>query len=223
MPGFIGHDGRVVVAPLPGWRGIDLKSLLGARLPEAERIRVCNDAVAVANAICATASPKDVEDVLLVLLSEGIGSAWIRQGSAVEGANGFAGEISQMIMASTPGKDSMNLQALAGVWLFAPFLPPGLPLIDGAAALAAREPDPDLAAVLDRWADHLAAGFLNAIWMLDPARIVVSGALAPLYPRVTARVGSLLERGMNGLSPPPVGVSQDAGEAAAVGAAALMR
>ncbi len=70
--------------------------------------------------------------------------------------------------------------------------------------------------MLDRWADHLAAGFLNAIWMLDPARIVVSGALAPLYPRVAARVGSLLERNMNGLSPPPVGVSRYAGEAAAL-------
>lgn len=223
VPGLIGRDGRVVVAPLLGWRGIDLKGLLAARLPEAETIRVCNDAVAVANAICATASPADVEDLLLVLMSEGIGSAWIRQGSVVEGANGFAGEIGQMIMAPTPGKDSMNLQALAGERLFAPFLPPGLPLIDAAAALAGREPDLALAAVLDSWADHLAAGFLNAIWMLDPARIVVSGALAPLYPRVAARVGSLLERGMNGLSPPPVGVSQYAGEAAAVGAAALIR
>ncbi len=141
----------------------------------AETIRVCNDAVAVANAICATASPKDVEDVLLVLLSEGIGSAWIRQGSVVEGANGFAGEIGQMIMAPTSGKDSMNLQALAGERLYAPFLPSGLPLIDDAAALAGRELDPDLAAVLNCWADHLAEGFLNAIWMLDPARIVVSG------------------------------------------------
>ncbi len=173
--------------------------------------------------ICATASLEDVEDVLLVLLSEGIGSAWIRQGSVVEGANGFAGEIGQMIMAATPGKDSMSLQALAGERLFAPFLTPGLPLIDAAAALAAREPDPDLAAVLDRWADHLAAGFLNAIWMLDPARIVVSGPLAPLYPRMATQVGSLLERGMNGASPPPVGVSRYAEEAAAVGAAALMR
>ncbi len=114
VPGLIGRDGRVVVAPLLGWRSIDLKGLLGARLPEAERIRVCNDAVSVANAICATASPKGVEDVLLVLLSEGIGSAWIRQGSVVEGANGFAGEIGQMIMAPTPGEDSMNLQTLAG-------------------------------------------------------------------------------------------------------------
>lgn len=224
IPGLVNRDGCVVVAPLLGWRGVDVKALLRAALPEIDDIRICNDAVAVGSAICANAAEGEMEDVLLVLISEGIGSVAIRQGRVVEGHNGFAGEIGQMIMAPSVSEPTApSFQMLAGERSFAPFLPPGRPSIDSVPELAGRAPDGPFRHALDRWADHLATGFLNAIWLLDPKRIVVSGTLAPLYPLVADRVAATLGGAISGRRPPPVAVSRYGGEDAAVGAAAMIR
>jgi predicted NBD/HSP70 family sugar kinase len=200
-----------------------LRALVAAALPEAGEIRICNDAVAVGNAICADAGEGQAGDVLVLLLSEGIGSVTIRQGQVVEGHNGFAGEIGQMVLAPKLALGAPTFQELAGERVFAPFLPAGRPLIETVPELAARAPEAGLAAALDCWAEHLAAGLLNAIWLLDPARIVVSGTLALLYPRVADRVSALLAGAMQGVTVPPVTISRYGGDGAAVGAAAMIR
>ena len=224
IPGLVNRDGKVVVAPLLGWRDIDMKALLGASLPGAGEIRVCNDAVALANAICATASGPDVEDLLLILLSEGIGGAAVRRGKVVEGFNGYAGEIGQMIMAASPPEQGpTTFQSLAGQRHFARFLDPGLPLMDAAIVLAERARDAALDESLDRWAEQLATGFINAILLLDPERIVIGGALVPLYNRVAGRVAALTAAGLPGRRAPPISVSRYGGEGAAFGAAAMIR
>jgi predicted NBD/HSP70 family sugar kinase len=225
VPGLVRRDGRVAVAPFLEWRDVDLRTRLIERLGNDFNIRVCNDAVALASAVCSAASAIETSDLLLVLISEGIGSAIIRQGAILEGFNGYAGEIGQMVMASTIAPQfPQTFQLLAGQRFFAPFLPEGRLAVDAIVELAALQPEPSgLHKALEQWAAHLAAGFLNAIWMLDPERIVVGGVLAPLYPRVAARVDTILSESMAGLRTPPILVSKYGAEGAAVGAAAMIR
>ena len=119
VPGLVGRGGRIALAPFLGWRNVDLKSMLTRRLGKDANIRVCNDAVAVASAICSAGSETEVSDLLLILISEGIGSALIRNGVVIDGFNGYAGEIGQMIMApSLLSQQSKTFQLLAGERFF---------------------------------------------------------------------------------------------------------
>ena len=225
VPGLVGRDGRVAVAPFLGWRNVDLKSMLSERLGADANIRVCNDAVALASAVCSAANETEVADLLLILISEGIGSAMIRNGIVVEGFNGYAGEIGQTIMApNLASPESTTFQLLAGERFFSKFLPKDRPDADAIVELAKTDlGPPGFDKALEQWSAHIATGFLNAIWLLDPERIVVSGVLAPLYPRIAARVDAFLNQAMGGLRVPPISVSRYAAEGAAVGAAAVLR
>jgi len=225
IPGLVGRDGRVAIAPFLQWRNVDLRTQMTERLGSDINVKVCNDAVALASVICSTASESEISDLLLILMSEGIGSAIIRQGRIVEGFNGYAGEIGQMVMAPTVARSAhQTFQLLAGHRFFSSFLPENRPVVDAIVELAGRESNrPGLAEALEKWADHLAAGFLNAIWMFDPERIVVGGVLAPLYPRVAARVELVLKQSMVGLRVPPILMSKYGAEGPAVGAAAMIR
>ncbi len=225
IPGLVGRTGRVAIAPFLQWRDVDLKAHMTDRLGPEISVKVCNDAVALASAICATASDTEVADMLLILMSEGIGSAMIRQGRVVEGFNGYAGEIGQTVMPSPIANSSpQTFQILAGERFFRPFMAKDRPVVDAIIELAGNVPGhPGLPKALERWAAQLAAGFLNAIWFLDPERIVIGGTLAPLYGHVATRVDAALAEGMGGLRVPSISVSEYGAEGAAVGAAALIR
>jgi len=73
--------------------------MLTERLGQGVNVRLCNDAAAAASAICSAANEMEASDLLLILISEGIGGTIVRNGSVVEGFNGFSGEIGQMVMA----------------------------------------------------------------------------------------------------------------------------
>ena len=225
IPGLVGRTGRVAIAPFLQWRDVDIKVHMTDRLGPEISVKVCNDAVALASAICATASDIEVADMLLILMSEGIGSAMIRQGRVVEGFNGYAGEIGQTVIPSQIANSSpQTFQLLAGERFFRPFMAQDRPVVDAIIELAGNVPGhPGLPEALERWAAQLAAGFLNAIWFLDPERIVIGGTLAPLYGHVAARVDAALGASMGSLRVPPISVSEYGAEGAAVGAAALIR
>jgi predicted NBD/HSP70 family sugar kinase len=225
IPGLVGRDGHVAIAPFLEWRNVDLKMLLTARLGTDLKIRLCNDAVALASAVCSSADEADTRDMLLILMSEGIGSAIVRQGRVVDGFSGYAGEIGQMIMApSCTGGARQTFQLLAGHRFFSSFLAKDRPVEAAILDLSRRVNEPaGFGDALDMWADRLAAGFLNAIRLLDPERIVLGGPLAVLYPRVATQVGSILGEAMGGLRVPPVTVSRYGAEGAAIGAAAMIR
>ncbi len=93
VPGLVDQSGRVVVAPFLRWRDVPLKQLLSARPELPWPITVCNDAVAFANAERASASERDAQNMLLILLTEGLGGAIVQRGQIFEGAHGYAGEL----------------------------------------------------------------------------------------------------------------------------------
>jgi predicted NBD/HSP70 family sugar kinase len=226
VPGIVNNQGCVVSAPWLEWQDIDLHAILSKRMKARWPIQVCNDTVALASAVRAEAGDSDMQDVLLILLAQGIGSAHIRQGRIVEGAHGFAGEIGHMVMgASTKLASSNTFEILGGYERFLPLIPAGLSIPEGLAAIARIEkPNRQLTKLLNEWSDVLAAGLLNLIHILDPRRIVLGGPLAVLYPLVDERVNAALARHLvHGFKVPSISVAGFGADIAAIGAAAVIR
>ena len=226
IPGIVDKLGGVVSAPGLEWNDIDLRSRLRKRMKARWQIQVCNDTFAFASAVRAQAANGDMEDVLLVLLAEGIGGAQIRQGRIVDGSNGFAGEIGHMVMGTSIRPASANtFENLAGYQRFLPIIPKARSIAEGLLALSLIEkPDRRLKRALDDWANVLAIGFMNLIHILDPQRVVLGGPLAVLYPRVEERVKNLLSENLvHGFKVPPVTVAGVAADIAAIGAATVVR
>ena len=225
VPGTIDHDGVVVFAPHLGWEDVGIRALLSRELGRSWPIRICNDAVALAAAVGALNSP-NAQNLLIILLSEGVGGAIVNKGQVLEGASGFAGEIGHMILAPAfEGGSSRTFGVLCGYLPFARFLPPGKSVSDALAHLAVTDDLGDvLEEVLADWAASLSVGFVNLIHVLNPDSIVVGGPLAVLYPRIAERVRSKL-RGhlLHGFPVPSIKATGFDGDTLAIGAAAIGR
>jgi predicted NBD/HSP70 family sugar kinase len=226
IPGLVDHDGRVVVAPFLGWQDVPLRELVQKQLGRRWTVAVCNDAVAFAVAECAVSTASDTENLLVVLLAEGIGSALVQQGHIVAGAHGYLGEVGHMVLGSRLASESSRaFELLAGSRLFRRFLSKNIPIADTLSGLLdGRRKTASLEPVLGEWAEYLAIGFLNLIHILDPGRIVLGGPLTVLFPLVEARVVGLLSKHLlHGFTVPPIGVTRFGADGAAIGAAAQAR
>ena len=109
IPGLVGTEGQIVNAPLLGWRNHPMQALLQADLPD-WGVEVVNDAFAFASAELTGEQPP--QNLLMVLLAEGIGAAQVAQGRLIAGAHGFAGELGHMRIATTSAAG--KFEALAG-------------------------------------------------------------------------------------------------------------
>jgi predicted NBD/HSP70 family sugar kinase len=225
IPGIV-KSGCVISAPWLGWNDVDVRAELSKRIKWRLPVEVCNDAVALASAVRAEAGDSEMQDVLLILLAQGIGSAHIRQGRIVEGAHGFAGEIGHMVMGARASQaDTDTFEIMAGYQRFLPLIPAGQSISEGLVALASVEKlDNELALLLEQWAGVLAAGLLNLVHILDPQSIVLGGPLAVLFPRVEKKVrAELAAHLVHGFEVPPIAVAGFGADGAAIGAAALIR
>ena len=228
VPGLVDRSGKVVVAPFLGWYNVPLKQLMSERDEIAWPVTVLNDAVAFAHAERTMARELDTQNMLLMLLSEGLGGAIVQRGQILEGANGYAGELGHMVMGVRPGTNAdMSFEALAGYHRFRPFFPDGLSLADSLQWLAKNctsIASPELDAAFDAWAEVLTTGILNLIYLFDPEKIVLGGPLSALFPRVEARVKKALAANLlQGYKPPPIYVARFGADGAAIGAAAVVR
>lgn len=228
VPGLVDRGGRVVVAPFLRWHDVPLRQLLGARRDLPWPVTVCNDAVAFAHAERAVANEKDAQNMLLLLLTEGLGGAIVQRGQILEGAHGYAGELGHMVMGASPKAiPTHTFELLAGYERFRRFLPDDRSFEDGLSWLAANRDGPASAALdaaFDEWADVLAAGMLNLVYLMDPEKIVLGGPLSVLFPRVEAKVKRLLaEHLLHGFTRPPIHVTRFGAHGAAIGAASVIR
>lgn len=234
IPGLVDQGGRVVVAPFLHWRDVPLRQWLSGRPELPWPITVCNDAVAFANAERTVASERDAQNMLLILLTEGLGGAIVQRGQIFEGAHGYAGELGHMVMGASPKTiATQTFELLAGYQRFRPFLPSDRPLEEGLAWLANRNGDgdrngsvdtPELAKTFDEWAEVLATGILNLVYLLDPEKIVFGGPLSVLFPRVELKVKQLLSDNLlHGFHTPPLQITRFGADGAAIGAASVVR
>jgi predicted NBD/HSP70 family sugar kinase len=234
-PGLVDRSGRVVVAPFLRWHDVPLKQLLDGRKDLPWPVTVCNDAVAFANAERAVANERDAQNMLLFLLTEGLGGAIVQRGQIFEGAHGYAGELGHMVMGpSSRTIATQTFELLAGYKRFQPFLPADRSLEEGLAWLAGSggarsrkggaSVDPALARAFDEWAEVLATGMLNLVYLLDPEKIVLGGPLSLLFPRVESKVKKLLAANLlHGFNPPPIHITRFGADGAAIGAASVVR
>ena len=202
-----GWSGVVANAPNYGWREVDLRGLVRARLGPA--VEIYNDMNAIAYGEATFGAARGAPDVLCVFVGTGIGAGLVTDGRLYIGASHLAGEFGHMkvvregrlcgcgqrgcIEAYASGR---NLAARAhedfeaGVRSLAIELAGGS--VDSVHAghldQAARSGDPYAQALWAEVALLLGQSLANAVTLLNPSRVVLGGGVwegAPELRRLT--------------------------------------
>jgi len=222
IPGLVDRDGTVVNAPFLEWRRFPIRDRLAAALPPDWLVRIQNDASAFAAAERAAGLNFESEDLLLVLMTEGIGGALVREGKVVGGGHGYAGEIGHTIV--TTGGRTDTFEMLAGFPNFESVSPADKTVAEAVATIFARRGEEPIAAMIDLWGETLGLGLANAVHLFDPRQIVLGGPLSKLYPAAEARVVEQLDKLLiYGFARPPIRLAAAGSDGVAIGAATLVQ
>lgn len=220
-PMHISPDGRVRVAPLIGWRDLDLTRVIAEALPLRAPIMIENDANAFAIGDSYKHGPSGV--TLFLVMETGIGGGILIDGKLFRGGHGLSGEIGHMLV---PGSGGVSLELLIGR---EPLLnryrveaaQTGVELPDFLAAVRDREPI--AVTIAEDWSRHLGFTLYQACRLIDPDRIVLGGSVAALYLMVSARVAiHMATRAAVDFPGPQIVVDEDAEYGSAFGAACLL-
>ncbi len=222
-PSQMSGDGVVRVAPLLGWRDVNLAELVRAALPVNIPVMAENDANAFA--IGATyrllGAPSGV--MLILVIESGVGGGIVIDGKLFRGGHGLAGEIGHV---KAPNGEGRTVEQLIGLeWVLGEYR-----ALTGRAdgrldefLLDVRDRVPGPVAIADEWARILAFALVQACRLIDPNRIVLGGALAALYPMVAARVAAYIKAGQEGTFPTPeITFDAEASAGSAFGAACML-
>lgn len=220
-PAHIASNGFVSLAPLIGWRNVDLARIARANLPVPVPIVVENDANAFA---IGDGYKQGRSGVTLFLdMETGVGGGILIDGKLFRGGHGLAGEIGHTLV---PGSGKQELEQLVGrerlVLQYRQTT--GRENIDFQAFLAdVRDRVPAAVSIAEGWSRNLAYALVQACRLIDPDRIVLGGSVASLYPMVAARVAAHMEEGQTIAFPvPEIVVDDDAELGSAFGAACLL-
>lgn len=219
------RQGWVRIAPLLGWRDVDLAQVTRSALPIALPATVENDANAFAIGYAYTGGPRRRRGVTLFLVIEsGVGGGIVVDGQLFRGGHGLAGEIGHL---HGPDPDSAELEETIGLG--------GLlrrwersnaadrPATLAGLLSAVRDRVPAAVQVAEEWARLLAFALVQACRIVDPDRIVLGGSVAALYPLVAARVAFHMEAFQSEDFPQPeIAVHAAAETGAAYGAACML-
>jgi glucokinase len=202
-----GSSGLVLVAPNLGWRNVPFGTMLAEKLGHS--VRVVNDLSAAAWGEFRAGAGKGEQDLLVVFVGSGVGSAVITNGALVSGAHGVAGEFGHVKVKPHGrrcgcGEDGC-LEAYAGghnlsaqireliqagrsstlAELVGPDLsqanPSHLEQAAGAGCPAAK-------AVYDFAAEALGLSIANQVTMLNPGRLILGGGVLSRCPGLRERV-----------------------------------
>ncbi len=239
LPGALDRSGaRLRTAPNLGWSDVAVGELLAARLPElplpADHDNEAN--LAALGELWLGDGP-ELGSYLHVSGEIGIGAGIVVDGRVFRGAHGFAGELGHIVVepAGPPcacgGRGCLEQIAGQEAILRAAG-------IDEATATSSASPDGPLSALVARLsagderalaavhraAESLGQALAAAVNLLDPETIVLGGIFSALAPWAAPAVETALTGGAGVVraSPPRVTVSRLGGDAAALGAAALV-
>jgi predicted NBD/HSP70 family sugar kinase len=222
-PSQMSGDGVVRLAPLLGWRNVNLADLVRVVLPANIPVMAENDAnaFAIGTTYRLQGAPSGV--TLFLVIESGVGGGIVIDGKLFRGGHGLAGEIGH-IKASTGDGRTLE-QAIGLEWVLGEY-----------RALAGhangqldeflqdvRDRAPGPVAIADEWARVLAYALVQASRLIDPNRIVLGGSVAALYPMVAARVAAYIKGGQEETFPTPgITVDTEASAGSAFGAACMM-
>lgn len=206
IAGAISRAGSVQFSPnIPELVDFPLRDHLTAALDMP--VRVENDATSATWAEHQQGAGQGTTELLYVALGTGIGTGLVLNGEVYRGAHGFAGEAGHIVIDRTGPTHISGVQgpwemyasgnglgALAREWAAAG----RLPSLEGVGEVASIRGEhvhhavtngaPDAHALLDAFAEHVAVGITNLIYVLDPERIVLGGGLVDLGDALRERV-----------------------------------
>lgn len=196
IPGFLATDGETHHAIILGWHGLPLARLLEDAIGGGIPVLLENDAnaFAVAETYLWTGENHDAEDVLVVLIENGIGSGIISGGRLHRGLLKGAGEIGHIPVgdegyvfdAVRPGRleSYVGKQALLVRDTYRTGATRSLDAF--LQALAADEREARLTA--EEWGRWLVRGLTAAVCMLEPQRIIIGGSVGAVHTFVATSV-----------------------------------
>ncbi|HRW16740.1 ROK family protein [Amaricoccus sp.] len=222
-PAQMDRRGRVRIAPLLGWRDVDLAAITREALPAGIPSLVENDANAFAIGEAYASRGRQRGVTLVLVIESGVGGGIVIDGQLFRGGNGLAGEIGHI---HVPDADCAELEEAIGLELllnrYRGVATAGDATLAGLLA-DVRDRAPAAVAIAEDWARHLAFALVQACRLVDPDRIVLGGSVAGLYPMVSARVAFHMETLQADSFPLPEIVLHEAAEmGAAYGAACML-
>lgn len=225
-PSQMDRQGGVRLAPLLGWREVELAGLVRAALPVPLPVMVENDANALAIGATYGRGSARTGVTLVLNMETGVGGGILVDGQLFRGANGLAGEIGHLPLglggadAGVTVEQRIGLERILADYgkkgrLSQPRLPDLLRNV--------RDREPSAVAVAEAWARTLAYALVQAGRVIDADRVVLGGSVAALYPLVAARVQAHLQALQEESFPiPAISVHEDAAFGAAFGAACML-
>lgn len=242
-PGPLDSAAGIAIGPptLEGWHEVPLASLLEKQL--GLPVRLENDANAAALGEWRFGAGRDVQNIVFVTVSTGIGGGVIANGRLLHGHRGLAAEIGQMTVDARSSESLFG--GATGVW---EALASGTALgrragrralgADGArlrelagngpitarhVAEAARQDDRLAIALLDEEADLLGIGFANLLHLYSPERLIVGGGLGAALDLMASRIADTVrERALPAFRDVPIVPAALGSRAGLIGAASLI-
>lgn len=184
LPGLVGLDGRLALAPGLGWRDIDLGAALHAalRVP----VRLENDTQAAGTAEHLFGSGGQTADFVYLFGHTGLGGGLYLGGATYRGPHGMAGEIGHMKLFPDGRPCACGAKGCFEAYvsehaLLLRLQQEGIKL-SGAEAMrsAAAAGEKRVLAVLAQAGEHLGLGLSSLANIFTPSRIILGGSLAVL-------------------------------------------
>lgn len=224
-PSQLSRDGTVYLAPLLGWKNVNLVEIAKLHLPTKMPIMVENDANAFA--IGAGYSGLELNEgvTLFLVLESGVGCGIVVEGKLLRGAHGLAGEIGHMYVAGETGSDR-NLEQIIGLSSILTAYRAikdrrGLHFEDFLDDV--RDRVPAAVSIAESWAKALGYALAQTCRVIDADRIVLGGSVSKLYPLVAARLTAHMKAAQEASFPlPTILLNSEANFGSAYGAACML-
>ncbi|MDX8448184.1 ROK family transcriptional regulator [Mesorhizobium captivum] len=221
VPGQMDRNGFIHVAPILGWRNLDLPALTRTFLPAEVPVSAENDANAFG--IGTTYSQHEAANgvTFFMVIETGVGGGIVIDGKLFRGGNGLAGEVGHL---KTRNSEYRNLEQAFGRDRILSSYRQFDPDADLDAFLSdVRDRVPEAVQFAEEWSSLLAFAVVQISRLIDPNRIVLGGSVAELYPLVAARVDAHIRDLQAATFPiPEIIFDENAAYGSAFGAACMM-
>jgi glucokinase len=210
-----GDSGVVSLAPNLGWRDVDFRAMLRARLGPS--VQIYNDLKAITWGETMFGAARGARDVLCLFVGTGIGSGIVTDGKLYFGGGGLAGEIGHTkvvpsgrlcgcgqrgcLEAYASGR---NIQARAREELGAGERSLAISLAGSIEAVhaghldeAARTGDSYATRLWSEVSLHLGTAIANAVTILDPSKVVLGGGVWEKAPALRERTLAIYRTAVN--------------------------
>lgn len=188
---LLGDRGVVALAPNLGWKDVPLGELLSKRLDRP--VKLVNDLRAAAWGEFIAGAGREVQDLLVVFVGSGVGSAIISAGRIINGSSNVAGELGHIkvipggrlcgcgengCLEAYAGGHNLIAQMKEAVGQRVTLLAQMAPLLTPASLVQAVEQGDEAAReIFERASVVLSVAVANYVTLLNPARVILGGGV----------------------------------------------